>query len=170
MDSGGTVIGISVATFQSGQNLNLAVPVSYLLKLIAAQSKDASPLGKPKISDQPTKSMLDSIGTRTETGLTVSDYHLGVGDYGKYSFRLTNKLPVEISGPKLLILYYDASGSLMDFEDYTFAGRIPAGLTKTVANDFGSEESKRAADYYGSNNLTPKIEIRVVTFHEESSE
>jgi hypothetical protein len=58
----------------------------------------------------------------------------------------------------------------MDFEDYTFAGRIPAGLTKTVANDFGSEESKRAADYYGSDNVTPKVEIRVVTFHEEDSE
>lgn len=44
MESAGAVIGISVATFQSGQNLNLAVPVSYLLKLIAAQSKDPSPL------------------------------------------------------------------------------------------------------------------------------
>lgn len=170
MDSTGAVIGISVATFQSGQNLNLAVPVSYLLTLIAAQSKDPSPLGKRKMGGQATKSMLDSIGTKVENGLTVSDYHLGVGEYGKYSFRLTNKLPVEISDPKLLILYYDASGSLMDFEEYTFAGRIPAGLTKTVVNDFGTEESRRAADYYGSNSVTPRVEIRVVKFGEAESE
>jgi len=36
MDSSGAVIGISVATFQGGQNLNLAMPVKFLSKLLVS--------------------------------------------------------------------------------------------------------------------------------------
>jgi S1-C subfamily serine protease len=170
MDGSGAVIGVSVATFQGGQNLNLAVPVSYLAKLLASPSKDLISLKNQELSGRNLKSMLDGVGTRTENGVTVSDYHLGVGDYGKYQFRLTNKLPVEISYPQMRILYYDAAGALMDFEEYTYSGRIPAGLTKTVVSEFGSEESKRAAEYYGKSDLVPKVEVRVIRFHAEGPE
>jgi len=170
MDGTGAVIGIAVATFQHGQNLNLAVPVSYLKKLLSLQSKETIPLGGGGKGDQGAKSMLDVVGKRVEDGVTTSDYHLGVGDYGKYQFRLTNRLPVEVSYPHLLILYYDTSGSLMDFEEYTYSGSIPAGLTKTVVSDFGSAESKRAAEYYGKSNFAPKVEIRVIRFHSEQPE
>ncbi len=175
MDSTGAVIGVSVATFQNGQNLNLAVPVSYLSKLLASVSKETVPLGNVKKDDRPAHSMLDGVGTNAENGVTVSDYLLEVGIYenggGKYEFRLTNKLPVEISDPQLRILYYDAKGSLMDSEEYTYAGRIPAGLTKTVVSEFGSEESKRAAKYYRSNtDAVPKVELRVISFHAEAQQ
>jgi hypothetical protein len=175
MDSAGAVIGISVATFQYGQNLNLAVPVSYLLKLVATESQVPTPLGNGKIADHGAGSLVDSLGTRAENGVAVTNYHLrlddqGLGDYGEYSFRLTNKLPVEISDPRLLILYDDESGALMDFENYAFAGRIPAGLTKTVVIDVGTEESRRAALYYGNKKIAPKVEIRVISFREEASQ
>jgi hypothetical protein len=62
------------------------------------------------------------------------------------------------------ILYYDASGSLMDFEDLLYPGPIPAGLTKTISEP-SSMESRRAEGYYSysqyPNHITPNVEIRV---------
>jgi S1-C subfamily serine protease len=167
MNASGAVIGIAVASFDSGQNLNLAVPVSYLTRLLASPAKGVTPLRGQMSSAQDATSMLDEIGTKKENGVAVSDYHLEVGgnNQGKYQFRLTNKLPVEVSDPRLLILYYDESGRLMDFVEYTAAGRIPAGLTKTVVEVyFGTVESKRAAEYYAKANMAPRVEIRVIAF------
>lgn len=168
MDSSGAVIGVAVATFQYGQNLNLAVPVSYLSALLASPSKELISLGNQKESAQTTKAMVDGVGTRIESGVTVSNYDLR--SYGKYDFRLTNKLPVEIHGIQLLILYYDVSGSLMDFEKYSYSASIPAGLTKTIVNEYGSEESKRAVDYYFLHSIAPRVETRVLGFDAEKSE
>jgi S1-C subfamily serine protease len=167
MDSSGAVIGIAVATFQNGQNLNLAVPVSYLAGLLASPSKELISLGNQKMSGQIAKSMVDGVGARIESGVTVSNYSLHTDFYykGKYEFRLTNKLPVGIQGIQLLILYYDFSGSLMDFEKYSYGGLIPAGLTKTIV-DSGSDESRHAAGY--SDN--PRVEIRVIGFETEKTE
>jgi S1-C subfamily serine protease len=181
MDSSGAVIGISVATFKNGQNLNLAVPAIYLSKLLALPSKDVVPLGVQKPNGQTTKSMLDDAGTRVEKGVTVSDYQLGtversygsrdIGDLqqGEYQFRAKNELPVEISNLKYLILYHDTSGTLMDFEEETYKGNIPAGLTKTVIT-MGSGASAREAAYYGKAGIVPKVEIRVVSFDMNRSE
>jgi S1-C subfamily serine protease len=171
MDSSGAVIGIAVATFQNGQNLNLAVPVSYLSGLLASPSKELISLGNQKMSGQVAKSMVDGVGARIESGVTVSNYQLG--DYvwrdGRYELRLTNKLPVGISSIQLLILYYDDSGSLMDFEKSVYSSLIPAGLTKTI-DYVGSEESRRADHYYTYHNIAPKVEIRVIGFEAEESE
>ena len=172
MDGSGAVIGIAVATFKNGQNLNLAVPVSYLSKLLAPPAKEVVPLAERKKSDPSSTSMLDGVGTKAENGVIVSDFHLEIGIYeyggGGYEFRLTNKLPVAISYPHLIILYYDAAGSLMDFEEYTYDGYVPAGLTKTIVSEFGSKESKRAAGYYrSSTHAIPNVELRVIRFHAE---
>jgi S1-C subfamily serine protease len=176
IDNSGAVIGVAVATFQYGQNLNLAVPASYLSGLLASPSKELSSLGNQKTSGQTAKSILDSVGTRIENAVTVSDYHLqteyydnGKYDQGKFEFRLTNKLPVEIRGIQLLILYYDYSNALMDFEKCSYSTvEIPAGLTKTIVNP-GSEESRRAAVHW-QNLPNPKVEIRVLGFSTEKSE
>ena len=177
MDSSGAVIGVSVATFKDGQNLNLAVPVSYLNGLMASSSNKAIPLGNTMKVNQSSTSMLEGVGTKSESGVTVSDYHLTICNQpygytdqeGKYTFRMTNRLPVEISDVHLRVLDYDWSGSLMDFEDATF-GRIPAGLTKTIVEE-PTEESKRAGGYYCSGERgTPKIEIRVLRFNAKEPE
>jgi len=64
-----------------------------------------------------------------------------------YSLRLSNKLPVDVDYIDLRIIYYDASGSVMDFEGYDYVYSIPAGLTKTVVVD-GTAEATRANNYY----------------------
>lgn len=176
MDSSGAVIGIAVATFQDGQNLNLAVPVSYLSKLLASPSKGLVSLGTQKTSGLALKSMLDDVGTRTEEGVIVSDYRLlgNVAGYtGNFEFRLTNKLPVPIYNIRLRLLYYDEAGSLMDFEDISYDDSIPAGLTKTISKP-STAESRHAEAYYCCthypNSISPKVEFRVMGFDEAKRE
>jgi hypothetical protein len=186
MNNSGAVIGISVATFRDGQNLNLAVPVSYLSKLMAAPLKGIAPLGDRGNVSQSRGSMLEGVGTKTEKGVVISDFHLDVGDpanynypdAGKYEFRLTNKLPVEICHLELRILYYDSAGALMDFEDPFMAMHdvsIPAGLARTILSYGGigqgaSEQSKHAAKYYYNASVAPKIEVRAINFETEHRE
>jgi hypothetical protein len=150
MNASGAVVGIAVATFRNGQNLNLAVPVSYLSRLLAAQSKDALPLASPKNNDQSAKSMLERVGTRVESGITVGG--LTMTRYGECEFRLANMLPVDVSNVRLRFLYFDVSHSLMDYEEFIYNGPIRAGLTKTV--DFHSEVSRKAAGYYVSQRVS----------------
>lgn len=198
MNDSGIVIGVAVATFRDGQNLNLAVPVAYLSEMWGATSQRLSitPLAQhPNIG--PDQSMVDRIGTRVESGITISDFKLnyskiGYGsDKAGFELRISNKLPVAIAHIKLRIIYHDAFNSVMDFEDYiNYSLVIPPGLTKTVIME-SSEEALRAAQYYdarGANGsllppatgdnfynfnvprMEPKAEIRVVGFSTERSE
>lgn len=197
MNDSGTVIGVAVATFKDGQNLNLAVPVAYLSKMWAAASQRSvvTPLAQ-QASGGSDRSMVDGIGTRVESGITVSDFKLNYskvgygGDKAGFEMRITNKLPVAVAQVKLRVIYRDASGSIMDFEDFSYSLEIPPGLTKTVTME-NSEEALRAAQYYDARDangsllppatgdnfynfkvlrMEPKVEIRVVGFSTEQPE
>ena len=180
MDHSGTVIGISVATFQGGQNLNLAVPVSYLSKLFASHSQHVIPLNNTKTSTQADVSMLSGVGTETEKGLAISDYQLGLEEglfqQGKFEFRLTNKLPVVIFDVHLLFLYYDPHGALMNYEKldvsyYSPGGHdvIPAGLAKTIYAS-PADVSQHEAEYYKSKGIAPNVQIRILGFKKDQSQ
>jgi hypothetical protein len=198
MNDSGIVIGVAEATFRDGQNLNLAVPVAYLSEMWAATSQRliVTPLAQHSNigSDQ---SIVDRIGTRVESGITISDFKLNYskigygGDKAGFELRISNKLPVAIAHIKLRIIYHDVSNSIMDFEDYfNYSLVIPPGLTKTVTME-SSEEALRAAQYYdarGANGsllppatgdnfyntnvprMEPKVEIRVLRFSTEEPE
>jgi hypothetical protein len=185
MDNTGAVIGVSVATFQDGQNLNLAVPVSYLARLLSSViTQVVTPLAQQGKAALPGKSMLAGVGARAEAGVVISSFHMDHN--GDYTFRLSNKLPEGVNDIKIRIIYYDISGALMDFEDYYYLGSIPPSLTKTVTRSDCSgcwgKESSRAATYYrdhtkvdgnSSDHMfdpidTKYIELRVVRFAAES--
>jgi len=137
MDISGAVIGISVATFKDGQNLNIAVPVSYLSKLLASVSEPVtiSALGHLVGGSSSGKSIVDDLGSRAEAGVVASNIEIGLvggeSSVTRYTMRLNNKLPVDVSGIRWRIIYYDASGSVMDYEDFNY-GYIAAGLATTV--------------------------------------
>ena len=64
----GHVIGVSVATFRGGQNLNFAIPSNYLKKLME-QIVPTKPLSQAK-STSSKRSILDGLGDRNMEGVT----------------------------------------------------------------------------------------------------
>lgn len=205
MDSSGAVIGIAEATFSNGQNLNLAVPVSYLARLIASVPADGpvTPLGARVKIYSNDKSIVDEMGNRAASGVVANHFiftTLNLSDtcieqsgcLSGYEFRLTNMLQVPISHVQVRIIYDDASGAVMDFEDFLYAGSIPPGLTKTVDSNRETSEAGRAAEYYDdygedghfrhctwdakikrqrcNPSMAPKVELRIVGFNEDDSQ
>jgi hypothetical protein len=197
MNDTGIVIGVAEATFKNGQNLNLAVPVTYLSKMwgVASQHLTVIPLAEQP-SHNSDQSIVDGIGARIETGIIISGFTL-TKDYlyntVGFEMRITNNLPHTISGIRLRIIYHDVSNAIMDFENFTYNQAIPPGLTKTVIQK-DSQEAKRAHGYYevrdtkglplsghaliygyDSNwnpvkTMEPKVEIRILKFDTDEAQ
>lgn len=132
MNTDGEVIGVSVAAFTSGQNLNLAIPAAYVKSLLATVTANsrAVPLGTTALENQNIKSITDEVGTRIETGVVASGFQYDKNE--AYEFKVANKLPTAISQIRIRIIYRDAFKAIMDFEDLVYKESIPPGLTKTI--------------------------------------
>ena len=168
MDSTGEVVGVSVATFREGQNLNLAVPVSYLEQMLEAHPSNlvafqAGSNGAPR-----APSIVDGLGTRAEDGLIGSDFY---ADSFSYSFSLSNRLPIAVSNVSIVVIFYDHAGKMLDFERLEYDQSIPAGLTKHVTQQL-TAVSRDVLDQVRAYKKGPtgRAEIRVVGFKTSGSQ
>lgn len=111
------VIGLAVATFKGGQNLNFAIPSEYLSALILAIK---SPIDLPKAAEarkaKKEKSILDDMGGRSTDGVEGSQllwtyiYTYDVVQWGKYSFSFRNQLREHVRNVVCLVVFYAADG------------------------------------------------------------
>jgi len=129
LNSKGNVIGISVATFKGGQNLNFAIPVSYLSILLTniTSVKALSVKEKPK---KKVKSILNDLGGRNTEGV-IGHSFLWDGGW-EYTFSLQNKLRSSVNNVCCLVVFYNSNGDPLDFDVVNHEGTIPAGLAKRV--------------------------------------
>ena len=131
----GEVIGVSVATFKGGQNLNFAIPSSYLKALLGK----AGP-AKPLAQTMPTKaqhSILADLGGRSSEGIVGGQLAWDIpGNQfsGGYSFSLSNQLREPIKNVYCLLVFRDAQGTPLDVDVVRFNGLIPAGLAKRITS------------------------------------
>ena len=165
----GEVIGISVATFKSGQNLNFAIPSNYLKPLLAS-SGSAKPL-TPEISVKAPHSILTDFGGRNSEGLDAnsftfdSDYHTG-----SFSFSLLNKQRSSVRKVYCLVIFYDQNGAPIDTVKIRYNEEIPSGLAKRVTGQVEkSVEELNAANrkdnyYYAKKSMPGKISFRILDF------
>jgi hypothetical protein len=72
LNSKGDVVGVSVATFRGGQNLNFAIPSNYLNPLLT-QAGSAKPLSSTKSSGK-QQSILADLGGRSTEGVVGSNF------------------------------------------------------------------------------------------------
>jgi S1-C subfamily serine protease len=130
----GEVIGVSVATFRGGQNLNFAIPSNYLKALLATAGTAGSvkPLSQAKIA-RAQKSMFADIGGRSSDSVvgTSFTYDSMIGDY---SFSLVNKLREPVRDVYCLIVFYDKDGSPLDVQGIRYSDVIPDGLAKRITS------------------------------------
>ena len=132
----GEVIGVSVATFKGGQNLNFAIPSSYLETLLAyAGPAKPFPQKKPV---QAQRSILADLGGRSSEGVVGGQLTWDIPNNqfsGGYSFSLRNQLREPVKNIYGLLIFRDTKGNPIDVDVIRFGGVVPAGLAKRVAGD-----------------------------------
>ena len=129
------VIGVSVATFKGGQNLNFAIPSAYLKELL---EKTGSV--KPLASINPTKpksSLVKNIGKSSTEGVIVS--HLAI----------TNPLPQQTTSPFSEADIEDMRKRLRVLQEYfKQTPKRPIAMDKSI-DPFGTSPGR--GDAYDSN-------------------
>ncbi len=154
LNASGEVIGMANATAGTGQNLNFAVPVSYLQALLknrepvislAAYAEQAQP---PPPAATPEEKEADVL---IATHFTWDRY----GRAGRYySFSLRNRLPRPVRQIQYLVAFSDRKGEPVDVQAGYYSGVIPPGLAKRVNG---------ALEVYTSD-LAEKVDVKVVSF------
>jgi S1-C subfamily serine protease len=166
----GEVIGVSVATFKGGQNLNFAIPSNYL-KALLGKAGSVKPLSQAKTA-KAQKSVFADIGGRSADGVvgTSLTYDSGSLDAtGDYSFSLVNKLREPVQNVYVLIVFYDKQGTPLDVQVVRYPGIIPGGLAKRITGQVDPSVVRLNADNHTISLSPPlqpagKIEFRILNF------
>jgi S1-C subfamily serine protease len=159
----GEVIGVSVATFRGGQNLNFAIPSKYLKELLA-KSTSLKPLAQAKAM-KTQKSILSDLGGRGSEGVMGGQltWEYAAAQIGRYAFSLRNQLRDNVRNVYCLVVFYDSQGGPIDVDIVEYRGVIPAGLAKRVTSQVDGSVQKLTTPY-GSMTPKTKIEFRVLDF------
>lgn len=159
LNSKGEVIGVSVATFRGGQNLNFAIPSTYL-KTLLAKTGPAKALAGAK-SPGTQRSILGDLGGRSTEGVVGRQLLWGL--LGNYSFSIHNQLRENIRGVYCLVVFYDSQGMPIEYDVVRYTGVIPAGVAKRVNS---SVDSSVRTITGGSLDAPPRtrVEFRVLDF------
>ena len=166
LDAGGTVIGVSVATFSEGQNLNFAVPASYL-RLLVTGPRSLRPLTSRAGPPTRTPSMLSSFGNRNSEGVVCTSLRWRSPHYqlGDYSFSVQNRLQNAVSSVICLVVFFDKAKQPIDIDLVISSQRdvIPAGLAKRMTSRVDDSVQKLTTKE-GSSTPHTRIEFRVLDF------
>lgn len=174
LNSKGEVIGVAVATFKGGQNLNFAIPSAYLSAL-TGQIKAAVPLTKAseRLKDPNAKSILEDMGGGSTEGVEAAQFSWATQLYetdGGFTFSLRNRLRDPIKDVLCLVIFYDEKDEPLDIAVAQHRGTIPPGLAKRIVA--GVDKSvKRLTTPASKNNEfmsdfvpSTKVEFRVLYF------
>jgi len=159
----GEVIGVSVATFRGGQNLNFAIPSNYLNTLLG-KAGPARPFAQSKPA-KARRSILADLGGRSTDGVVGGHltWEYSVVQSGNYSFSLRNQLRENVKDIYCLVIFYDDQGSPIDVDVVQYWGLIPAGLAKRVTSKVDGSVQKLTTPY-GSMSPRTKVEFRILDF------
>ncbi len=165
LNAQGEVIGVAVAAFKVGQNLNFAIPASYLTSLLANRKPIRRVSEYSTTTGLQAKSILEDLGGRSTQGVVGTQFTWKATDllfdYGHFSFSLRNKLREPVKEVRYIVLFYDRHGRPIDYSEGTFQGEIPPGLATRVTH----EHFLIASPVHESvRRLTARVEIRVLDF------
>ena len=159
----GKVIGVSVATFRGGQNLNFAIPSNYLATLLTQvgptkQLSQAKPIGT-------RRSIFAGLGGRSAEGVTGDKltWTYAHSPTGNYTFSLRSRLRESVRSVYCFVIFYDAQGDPIDVDVVQLPRSIPAGLAKRVDSKV-HKSVQELTTHEGSKVPYTKVEIRVLDF------
>lgn len=154
VNSRGDVIGIAFASYKSGQNLNFAIPIKYLKKLL----DNSTTLKKLRVVSENLKgkSIFNTIGDRSTDAIKWSNF-LWSEASSNFTLSIKNNLDQAVKNIFCIVIFYDNTDSPIDFERIYHTDIIPAGLAKRIESWVEASTKK----------LTRKIDIRVLDFEFE---
>lgn len=156
LSGNGEVVGVSVATFRGGQNLNFAIPSCYLKKLLG-ETGPVKPLVQTKKSTS-QRSILADLGGRSSKGVVGSHFAWNDNQFmGYYTFSVRNNLRDAVRDVVCLVIFYARDGLPLETEFATIRGPIGGNLASR-SHSLGRIPADEVR------NLTAKTEIRVLDF------
>jgi len=163
LNSKGDVVGVSVATFKGGQNLNFAIPSRYLKELLTTTGP-AKPLSQTKLP-KAQRSILADLGGRGSEGVVGGQltWEFAHSQIGSYSISLRNQLRETVKNIYCLVIFYDAQDIPIDVDVVGYNGLIPAGLAKRITSKVDGSVQKLTTRE-GSMSPRTKVEFRVLDF------
>jgi Trypsin-like peptidase domain len=156
----GEVIGVSVATFWGGQNLNFAIPSNYL-KTLLEKIGPAKPMAQVKPA-KPQRSILADLGSRNAEGI-LGGKLLWNNSIGYYSFSLWNQLRENVRDISCLVIFYDKEDTPIEFDLVEYQGIIPAGLSKRVERNVDESVETLTGGETGQPSRT-RVDFRILNF------
>ena len=179
VNSKGEVVGVSVATFKGGQNLNFAIPSSYLTTLMSTLMSTPTKLvkfaGGAKEATPKSGSILDGLGGNSTEGVEGSDFlwnepRFRSFENGRYSFTLRNKLREAVKNVTCAVIFHNDNGEVVDFDlvtyrayDWDSSTIIPPGLGKRVNSAVAKSVQELTTEENGKTPRT-KLVFRVLYF------
>ncbi len=164
LNDSGNVIGVSVATFRSGQNLNFAIPSNYLTELISMIST-ATPLSQTQ-QGKSSRSLLSNYGGRSVGGVTAGKFKYSrTSSHSrivKFSFR--NRLRKDVKKIGYLIIFYDELGDPIHAFRRWYSGTILAGLAIRAGFDVSWDVWRMCCADIDDPITAGRIEFRILDF------
>jgi S1-C subfamily serine protease len=166
VNSKGEVIGVAVATFKGGQNLNFAIPSQYLTALIPTIK---APVDLPKAAEarraKKQKSILDDMGGRSTEGVQGGQlvWKYKAGQTGDYSFTLRNQLREHVRDVVCLVVFYGSDGKPIDVDLIQHRDLVPAGLARRVTSEVDGSVQELTTRW-GAASPHTRVEFRILYF------
>ncbi len=165
VDADGKVVGVAVATFKGGQNLNFAIPGKYVDELLQKAGKP-EPLSSK--TSKASKSILDELGgSKSTDGVTASSLtYDSYSQNGEFSVSLVNMLRESVRQVYCLVIFYDTDGSPIDISVVQYSGVIPPGLARRIKGNVADSTEKLNSPAGNQPPRKPKgkIEFRILNF------
>jgi hypothetical protein len=167
----GDVIGVSVATFRGGQNLNFAIPSNYL-KALVGRAESVRGLAQVKPSHTP-RSILAELGGRSVEGVVGGSFAWANQLYeidGRYTITLKNQLREPIRNVYCLVVFYGRDGNPLDVSIIRSHEVIPGGLGKRISGTVDASVKRlttppsRDNRFLSSFEPATKVEFRILDF------
>lgn len=159
LDVEGNVIGVATATLRSGQNLNFAIPISYVKALIERGSFSAPFWPKSIIGSN--RGAIADLARPSMKGVLADHFLWDNSALGQYSFSIRNNLEESVHEVDCIAIFYDSSGTPVETKSIRFNDVIPAGLARRVTSAGNYFDLMVGESVY---RLTRRIEIRVLDF------
>ena len=177
VNANGGVIGVAVATYRGGQNLNFAIPAKNVEALLNSRQELRS-LAKEAKGDS-SRNLFSKLGSERDTSGITGDQFLWNDDRdhelggSRFTFTLRNRSKQTVKNVKGLAIIYDRDGNPADFSEIRCNPSLPAGLAKRYSGRFDSSVKPLTTSVSPEDqrkySLTPntRVEFRVLSFEIE---